>query len=253
MRAVATAVLGCTAAVAAAGVGVPAAAAPARPAQAPPPVTPRQGSPFTPTQGDWEGTSQGFHASFELRFDPVSSRYALTRLVLLRPSACPADPVRHDEFFLKAPAQAPLGHFGAVRFGSAGVWAGLDGAGSATVTSDYRLGSCGGTLTWRMHPARRVSVDDGAWTIRYGNGTPARFDVDSGGRLARALPLPPVPRGCAGLRGSADAFIAASGRATLRQSGLSMAISFARRSATGTFRIPGCRGASARVSASAIG
>ena len=133
------------------------------------------------------------------------------------------------------------------------MWAGLEGDGAATVTSDYQIGSCAGTLTWRMHPARRVSVDDGAWTIRYGSGAPARFDVDSGGRLARALPLPPVPSGCGGLRGSVDVFIAASGRATLRQTGLSMAIRFARRTATGTFHIPGCRGASARISASAAG
>jgi hypothetical protein len=239
---------------AAAGGGVAAAAAPAPTAHTPaapaPPIQPQQGRPFTPTQGNWEGMAGGLGASFQLGFDPGSGRYVLTRLVLLRPNACPTDPARYSEFFLQAPARVPLGPSGSLRFGAAGVHTALTGTGAATLTSTYRIGSCTGTLTWHMRPARRVAVQDGAWTVRFGGGPSARFSVGSGGRLARAIPLPSPPSGCSGLRGAVDLFISASGRATFSQSGVTLSMRFARRTATGTLRVAGCRAGSVRISAS---
>jgi hypothetical protein len=252
MPAAVAAVTGCVAAaVAGAAPAVPAGAR--ETAQAPPtPVTPSQGRPFTPVQGDWEGTTRGFGASFQLDFDG-SSRYVLTRLVLLRPNACPVEAARHDEFYLRASTRLALGTSGALRLGSTGVTTTLRGARAATLTSPYRVGACAGTLTWRMHPARRVAVDDGRWTIRFGSDTPARFAVASGGRLARAVPLPPVPSGCSGLRGALDLFISASGRAGTTQSGVTVTMRFSRRTATGTLRVAGCPAGSIRISASRPG
>lgn len=228
-------------------------AAPAPTAQPPsPPVTPRHGRPFTPAQGDWEGATRGFTASFELGFDSRAGRYALTRLVLLRPNACPADPARYSEFFLRAPARVPLGRFGSLQFGSAGVSTMLHGARSATLTSTYRVGACTGTLAWRMHPARRAVVEDGTWSIRFGRGAPSRFTVGSGGRLARGIPLPPVPAGCNGLRGALDLFIPARGRATVTQSGVTVGLRFTRRSATGTLRLAGCPAGSLGIRATRL-
>jgi hypothetical protein len=257
-RAAAAALAGCTAivgTVVATAAAAPAPTSQTAPQTAPPPppaVTPQHGRPFTPTQGDWEGMARGFAASFQLGLDPGSGRYVLTRLVLLRPNACPVDPARHSEFFLRSPARVALGSSGSLRFGSAGVSTALRGAGAAILTSTYRTGTCAGTLTWRMRPARRVAVDDGAWTIRFGGDAPARFRVGSGGRLARAIPLPAVPTGCSGLRGALDLFISASGRSTLAQSGVAVAMRFGPRTATGTLRIAGCRAGSLRISASAL-
>lgn len=233
-----------------------AAAAPApTPAAAQPPaaaVSPRHGRPFAPAQGDWEGTARGLGASFDLGFDPVSGRFMLTHLVLLRPNACPTDPALHSEFFLPGRARAPLGRFGSLQFGTDGVSTTLKGARMATVTSPYRVRTCAGTLTWRMHPAHRVTVDDGRWAIRFGQGAPARFLVDSGGRLARAVPLPPVPAGCSGLRGSLDLFISAAGRASITHGGVTMALRFTKRAATGTVRIAGCQAGSLPIRASRL-
>ena len=229
--------------------GAVAASAPSPPSG--PPIIPRQGAPFTPVQGDWEGTAHGFAASFELHYDVTTGRYAVTRLVLFRPTTCPVDPVRHSEFFLPGPARVPFGRFGSLRFGGTGVGAALTGTRGATLTSTYRTGSCTGTLTWHMRPARRTVVDDGAWTVRYGQDAPVRFTVGSGGRLASGLPLPPVPAGCSGLRGALDLFIAGSGRASASQSGVTLALRFRGRTATGTFRLAGCAAGSMRIRASA--
>ena len=217
-----------------------------------PPVTPPHGRPFTPTQGNWEGMARGYSASFQLGFEPGTGRYVLTHLVLLRPNACPVNPALHSEFFLRPSARVALGTAGSLRFGSAGVSMALQGARTAVLTSTYRTGACAGTLTWHMRPARRAAVDDGTWTIRYGGGAPARFGIGSGGRLARAVPLPPVPAGCSGLRGALDLFISASGRSTITQNGVTVAMRFGRRIATGTLRIAGCRAGSLRVRASAL-
>ncbi len=229
------------------------AAAPGAFAPAGPLVTPRHGTPFTPAQGDWEGTTRGFAASFELHYDAASGRYALTRLVLLRPLACPGAAARHSEFFLRAPGRVPFGRFGSLRFGGAGVGAQLTARRGATLTSTYRNRACAGTLTWHMRPARRTAVDDGTWTVRYGTAAPVRFSIGSGGRLIRGLPLPPVPAGCSGLRGAFDLFIDGSGRATTSQNGATVALRFRRRTATGTFRVAGCAAGSVPIRASALG
>ena len=254
MPAALAAATGCAAAgVAAAALAATApASATAQPvAQAPaPPITPAQGRAFTPAQGNWEGTTRGFAASFQLGYDTGSGRYVLTRLVLLRPNACPVQSTRYSEFYLRPSTQVALGPTGSLRLGSTGVTTTLQGARSATVTSTYRAGRCAGTLTWRMRPARRVAVNDGTWKIRFGSDTPARFTVASGGRLARAVTLPPVPVGCRGLRGALDLFISASGRATVTRNGVTVAMRFAKRTATGTLRLAGCPAGSMRISAS---
>jgi hypothetical protein len=220
-------------------------------AQSAPPITPRPGRPFTPVQGDWDGTTRGLDASFELQYDPTARRYALTRLVVLRPAACPVDAARHSEFFLPAPARLALGISGSTRLAPAGLGVRLTGAQAATLTSAYRVGACAGTLSWRMRPVRRATVDDGTWSIRFGSGAPLRFDVGSGGRLARSVPLPPLPAGCAGLRGAVDLFIGPTGRASFSEDGVSLAMRFGPRSASGTFRIAGCAAATAPIRASA--
>src|ERR1700729_2886223 len=71
------------------------AAQPAKPR--PPAIVPRHGRSFVPVQGDWEGTADGFAASFNLVLDAVrpqragGPQYGIQDLVMLRPLACPPD------------------------------------------------------------------------------------------------------------------------------------------------------------------
>ena len=73
------------------------------------------GRSFIPVQGDWEGTADGFAASFNLVVDAVKQQragvpqYGIQDLVMLRPLACPPDPAHYGESILGRPAAVGAG------------------------------------------------------------------------------------------------------------------------------------------------
>src|ERR1700744_760931 len=80
----------------------------------PPAIVPTHGRPFIPVQGDWEGTANGFAASFNLVLDAVHQQragvpqYGIQDLVMLRPLACPINPAHYGESILGG--RLPSGH-----------------------------------------------------------------------------------------------------------------------------------------------
>ena len=234
---------------AAIGLGLAVAGAPSAAAMpAGPAVAPRHGAPFVPAQGDWEGTVNGFAASFELTYDPAMPQraglplYGVRNLVMLRPSACPASPTRYAESIVTGQVPVPLGRYGSLNLGRFRLGGGLTGADEATLIGSYGPGGCHGTLRWRMHPAGRRAVDDGTWTVRYSDGENDRFTVQVGGRLATGVSLPRSVAGCNGLEGSLDMFIGPQGNAAVSQSGVRLGLRFSGEQATGTVTAQGCRG-----------
>jgi hypothetical protein len=229
---------------------------PVQPAMpSPPAVVPTHGSPFVPIQGDWEGTAAGFTASFSLVLDAVHQQrpgvpqYGIEDLVMLRPSACPADPARYRESIVTGRLPAVLGDHGNLGLGRFGLDGALTGKRSAVLQSRYVLPSCHGTLTWHLHPAVRRTVANGNWTLRYSNGERSAFHVQAGGRLATAVRLPASIAGCNGLQGTLDVFIGTHGRAAVAQSGVRLALRFANAKGTGTLTAAGCHGGPLQISA----
>ncbi len=209
---------------------------------------------YSPTLGDWEGSVDGFPASFALARDAKVPRgdagIGVSRLVAFAPSGCPVSPSHTSETVLNGRAPAHVRASGAIT--GLGLDGGLTGAHSATLRQAYRLGSCRGTLTWHMHPATRRSVSDGAWKLRFGTGAGASFDVTGGGRLAAAVPLPQSLGLCHGLTGTLDAFIGPTGDAVSVAGGLRITLAFAGDRATGTLldRAAGCATRTIRLTAS---
>jgi hypothetical protein len=230
---------------------------PAKPA--PPAIVPRQGASFVPVQGDWEGTAAGFDASFNLVV--VAGRqqragvpqYGIENLVILRPRACPPDPMHYGESIISGRLPSALGGHGALGLHRFGLEGALTSKRSATLTSRYSLASCHGTLTWHMHPAVRRTVANGNWTLRYSSGEHSAFHVQGGGRLATAIRLPSSIGRCNGLQGTIDLFIGTQGGAGFTQSGVGLALRFANGKATGTLTAGGCPGGPLRLSATHTG
>jgi hypothetical protein len=229
-----------------------------------PPITPRAGKPFVPATGDWEGSANGFPASFELRYVPrYASRYRLppygfTDIVTLEPASCPVVPYSYSENFLDETLSTPVragGSFGLARVGLRG---GLTGSRTSVLSTVFRLPpgggapGCNGSLTWRLHPAQRRAVADGIWRLRFPDGTSETFEVRAGGRLATGIALPAAVTNC-GATGVVDMFIATDGRARYaKPSALAVTLDFARRTASGEITVTGggCANAPFPVSAS---
>jgi hypothetical protein len=221
----------------------------------PPAIVPAHGRSFIPVQGDWEGTANGFSASFNLVLDAMDQQragvpqYGIEDLVMLRPLACPADPARYGESILGGRLPSVLGNHGALglsRFGLAGRFTGKR---SATLQARYSLHGCHGTLTWHMHPSVRPTVANGSWTLRYSGGEHSTFRVRAGGRLATGIHLPGSIATCNGLEGTLDVFIGTQGRSAITQSGVALKLRFANGSAAGTLSADGCKGGPLRVTA----
>ncbi|HXD65984.1 MAG TPA: hypothetical protein VNV17_15280 [Solirubrobacteraceae bacterium] len=227
---------------------------PAKPT--PPAIVPSHGRPFVPVQGDWEGTANGFTASFNLVLDAVRQQragvpqYGIQDLVMLRPLACPPDPVHYGESIIGGRLPAVLGGHGALGLSRFGLGGGFTGRRAATLEGRYSLPSCRGTLTWHMHPAVRRTVANGSWMLRYSNGEHSTFHVQAGGRLATAIRLPAAIAACNGLEGTLDVFIGNRGGSSITQSGVSLRLRFANGKATGTLSASGCKGGPLRVTAS---
>ena len=225
------------------------AAQPAQPAKpTPPAVVPRHGRSFVPVQGDWEGTADGFSASFNLVLDAVRRQragvpqYGIQDLVMLRPLACPPDPVHYGESIVGGRLPAVLGDHGALGLSRFGLGGGFTGRRAATLQGPYSLPSCRGTLTWHMHPAVRRTVANGSWLVRYADGEHSTFQVQAGGRLATAIRLPAAIAACNGLEGTLDGFIGTRGGSSITQSGVSLKLRFRNGNATGTLSASGCKG-----------
>jgi hypothetical protein len=221
------------------------AAKPAKPT--PPAIVPRNGQAFVPVQGDWEGTADGFTASFNLVLDAVRRQragvpqYGIQDLLMLRPLACPPDPVHYGESIIGGRLPAVLGDHGALGLSRFGLGGGFTARRAATLEGRYSLPSCQGALTWHMHPAVRRAVANGSWMLRYANGEHSTFHVQAGGRLATAIPLPAAIAGCNGLQGTLDVFIGTQGGSSITQSGVSLRLRFANGTARGTLSASGCR------------
>jgi hypothetical protein len=229
---------------------VPAARAPrvqlAKPT--PPAIQPRHGRPFIPVQGDWEGTANGFAASFNLVLDAVHQQragvpqYGIQDLVMLRPLACPPDPAHYGESIQGGRLPSVLGDHGSLGLSRFGLQGELTARRAATLQGHYSLPSCHGMLTWHMHPAVRRTVADGTWTLSYSGGEHSQFHVQAGGRLATAIRLPRAIGACNGLQGTLDVFIGTRGGSAITQSGVTLKLRFSNGHATGTLSAPGCNG-----------
>lgn len=224
----------------------------------PPAVQPLRGRPFTPVQGDWEGTANGFAASFNLVLDATRRqragvpRYGIQDLVMLRPIACPPDPARYRETLMGGRLPSTLGRHGALGLDRFGVRGSLTGSHSATLGGSYELPGCRGTVTWHMHPAMRRTVADGTWTVHWPGGERASFHVQAGGRLATGIRLPHSVATCAGISGTLDVFIGVRGGSGTSQAGVALKLRFANEHAAGTLAARGCPGV-ARVTAARTG
>ncbi len=219
----------------------------AQPAQpTPPAIQPKHGRSFIPVQGDWEGTANGFSASFNLILDAFHQQragvpqYGIQDLVMLRPLACPPDPAHYGESFLGGRLPSALGDHGSLGLSPFGLLGQFTGKSSATLQGHYSLPSCHGMLTWHMHPAVRRTVANGSWTLRAGSER-STFHVRAGGRLATDIQLPKAIGTCNGLEGRLDVFIGTQGGSAITQSGVTLRLRFANDAAKGTLSATGCK------------
>jgi hypothetical protein len=225
----------------------------------PPGIQPAHGRPFIPIQGDWEGSANGFAASFSLVLDAVHQQragvpeYGITDLVMLRPLACPPDAAHYGESILGGRLPSVLGDHGSLGLSRFGLQGALEGKRSATLQGRYALPSCHGMLTWHMRPAVRRTVANGTWTVHYTGGEHSTFHVQAGGRLAAAIRLPRAIAACNGLAGTLDVFIGTDGGSAITQSGVTLKLRFANGSAKGTLSARGCEAGPLRVTASHSG
>ncbi len=221
----------------------------------PPAIQPPHGRSFIPVQGDWEGTADGFAASFNLVVDTVRQqragvpRYGIQDLVMLRPLACPPDPAHYAESFLGGRLPSVLGDHGSLGLERFGLKGAFTGGRSATLQGRYSLPSCRGMLSWHLHPAVRWTVANGTWTLKYEGGGRSTFQVQAGGRLATAIRLPDSIAACNGLQGTLDVFIGTQGRSAITQAGVTLKLRFSNGTATGTLSASGCTGGPLRVTA----
>jgi hypothetical protein len=229
------------------------AAPPARPT--PPVITPPHGGSFIPVQGDWEGTANGFAASFSLVLDTFKQqragvpRYGIQDLVMLRPLACPPAPSHYGESILGGRLPSVLGDHGSLGLSRFGLVGAFTGGRSATLKARYSLPSCHGMLSWHMHPAVRRTVANGTWTVRYMGNEHSTFRVRAGGRLATGIRLPDSIAACNGLEGTLDVFIGTQGGSAITQSGVALKLRFSNGAATGTLSASGCKGGPLRIAA----
>jgi hypothetical protein len=215
-----------------------------------PTIQAHKGKPFVPVLGDWEGTVNGFPASFLLRHDTSLPKlagrpqYGLTHIAVLRPNVCPASSAAYSEAVVDGQVSSQIGTWGSLGLSRFGIGGGFTGRRAATLSSHYKLKACSGQLTWNMHPASRRQVNAGAWSVKFSGGATGKVNVLAGGRLATAFKIPAALTSCNGLEGAVDAFIAPNGTAKISNSVLSLTIQFSRRTATGQLNSggSGCAG-----------
>jgi hypothetical protein len=218
-----------------------------------PTIQPYGGTAFVPTTGDWEGIVNGFPASFSLRLVTRNGipGYGLNDVVALHPSTCPSAQSVYAEAVIRSKRSSVVGPAGSLGLSGVGFRGGLTGRRSATMSARFHSGSCARSLRWHMHPAKRLRVGDGSWTIRFGDGESGTFHVLAGGRLATAIHLPAVVTRCNGAVGAVDLFIRPSGVATLSGATVHSSIRFSDETATGKMSAGGrgCTGRSVSLTA----
>jgi hypothetical protein len=217
-----------------------------------PPILLAGGKSVTPALGDWEGTVGGLPASFDLTRDPHARganlpAYGIDQLVAIVPAGCPASMAQVREVQLASHGPVRLGSGGTLGLGHVGFGGALTSGRAATLTRDFHLSGCSGTQTWHMHPALRLPVSDGHWTVHFGGGTAGTFSVIDGGRLAAAIPLTKQLGLCEGLTGTVDVFIGPRGTATSDDPELRVSLRFTKGSARGSFTSAGPHCASRRI------
>ena len=223
-------------------------------ASALPLIHPRHGQPFTPALGDWEGTADGFPASFSVvlvRRAGVPG-YAIGDVVLLRPHSCPTASDSYSVTPIQPSRPTPVGGHGGLGLTDFALGGSFTAAGSATLSARASDGSCSRTLTWHMHPRRRPAVADGTWRLRFNDGESSTFRVLGGGRAVAPIRLPAALARCNGVSGTVDLFIGASGLATISYPDLRVRMQFGRGHASGSVNAGGrgCSGGPIRLTAS---
>jgi hypothetical protein len=207
-----------------------------------PSIKPHRGRPFVPVTGDWEGSVDGFPASFEVTYDAAGqpTPYGVQDIVALQPNSCPVLASRYAGNLISS-SQRPVSVNGAgfLKLKGFGFAGNLTGARGASLSRDYHTGSCGGRLTWQLHPAHRRLIQDGVWKLNFADGESSRFSVVGAGRLATGIKLPAELARCNGLSGGLDLFIGAGGIAATTQPDLRASMTFTRARASGQL-IDGC-------------
>ncbi|MGI8863997.1 MAG: hypothetical protein ACR2JH_06275 [Solirubrobacteraceae bacterium] len=165
---------------------------------------------FVPRLGDWEATTKGFRASFELvrnrrNLMYGAAGYGIYDLVLSEPATCPTDPTAVALSSAGSQRfQLLVGRTGAFPYRQGRRIGALTGTRSAVVTAAVGTFGQGTTcrthLRWRLRPMHRLPVSDGPWTISFSDGEHSRTTVSGGGR-ATSLGLPSVSASCAGAPG----------------------------------------------------
>jgi hypothetical protein len=222
------------------------------------PIVPSHGKQFVPVTGDWEGTVDGFPASFELLYHPSFATkyhlapYAFENLVMIEPDSCPVASYQYYENMVSQAATSGISTGGSFRLGSDGWPGGLTGARTAKLSAVAQSGlKCQLKLHWTLHPAHRRAVQDGKWKLDFGDGASNTFTVESGGRLASGITVPDAVNKCgASSGGGADLFIPPSGSGSYDDpQALGVQMTFYDHTATGQMSFPNSQ--CARVSLSA--
>jgi hypothetical protein len=157
---------------------------------------------FAPVLGDWEGTSGGLHASFEIVANQsFSTRYGtpsfgLTDLVAMQP-------VVHGGI-LTTTAVASLAEnvvSPVLRNGGFGGPSDINGGLTARTKAWVRTRSGSTTILWHLHPATRRAVRQGLWRLRFSDGETAQVHVVAGGRVLDSTAFPPAALLACGIHG----------------------------------------------------
>ncbi len=219
--------------------------------------------PYTPVLGDWEGIAEGMPISFRLVYRPKylavhDAPYGYEDLVLVRhgfnaeePGCAPAYSGTSQEGSADGIVSpiAASGIFESPGFSAKG---GLTGPRSAVFQREEsalpigRYGqACRRVITWHLHPAHRLPVADGEWTLKFASGETETFRVLAGGRVASGIGLPSMPPECGAPAGGVELFIAAGGSSSHEEPeyATKIEITFSGSSASGQMSFgssPGC-------------
>jgi hypothetical protein len=197
--------------------------------------------PFTPATGDWDGTLDGLHASFQLIGYPRgtvygASTFAVRDLVYQRPATCPpslTDPTL-STFVAYADAAPPyvlIGGDGRFPFGTRSPYGSITSPTRAQIILGWAVSApgsrakCSGQLRFAMAPAQRTPVSDGTWRLTARDGSGGSFTVRGAGRIAYGIPLSSITAQCpngttpGSFSGQAALFVDPDGTASERVSG----------------------------------
>ena len=220
---------------------------------------------FVPVTGDWEGTANGFPASFQLSYKPSNAGYGshytlydFADVTLIEPDTCPISPTRYLEDEIGDHFPTPVYAGGSLHLRTDGVPGGLTGARTALLSAAYNFPAtsstpaCVGTLRWQLHPAHRRPVSDGTWALHFSDGSSENFTVDGQGRLAKGITFPRGFASCSSNFGGVDLFIGPDGVASFPDPTLHVTLNFIANAASGQMNEPGVAGCTIGMTASLV-